>query len=316
MAPTGREIALGADDPLTGFTANAFCRRVRTALDAAPGRLWLDLEGVKAADVVGLAAVLQAVRRAQAAGVPVSVLPSAGLWRALLTAGLLDELPLDGPGAAPASAAPPAPEPASAPAAVVARTARLLLRPPAWDELEIFERWASDPLLDQMVGSPLLQLGRHIRAHDPEFVARALYDPTALTLLVQPATEGAAPVGFVRLYGVNLVEGFAFLETAVATVRGLRAGWGIEASRLALAYAMDALEIRRVEAKVYRYNVLSVNALRRNGFRLEGRLREARTYAGQRWDILVFAILEQEMLAQRARDAFPYLGLWEPGARP
>ena len=286
MAPTGREIALVADDPLTGLTAPVFCRRVSTALETSPGRLWLDLEGVKAADVVGLAAVLQAVRRAQAAGVPLSVLPSAGLWRSLLAAGLLDELPLEGSASGAAAAAPAAPEPAAAPAAVVARTARLLLRPPAWEELDLFERWAQEPLLDQMVGSPLLYLGRHLRVHDPEFVARALHDPAALTLLVVPAAEGAAPVGFVRLYGVNLLEGFAFLETAVASVHGLRAGWGVEASRLALAYAMDALGTRRVEAKVYAYNVLSVNALRRNGFRLEGRLREARTYADQRWDIL------------------------------
>ena len=298
---TRPEIELVADEALTALAAPGFCRRVCAALEAAPRRLWLNLEGVKATDVTGLAALVQAVARAGAQATPVSVLPSAAVWRALLAAGLLEELPL---------------EPPAAPASVVARTARLLLRPPAWEELDLFERWAQEPLLDQMVGSPLLYLGRHLRVHDPEFVARALHDPAALTLLVVPAAEGAAPVGFVRLYGVNLLEGFAFLETAVASVHGLRAGWGVEASRLALAYAMDALEIRRVEAKVYGYNVLSVNALRRNGFKLEGRLREARTYAGQRWDILVFAILEDEMRAQRARDGFPSLGLWEPDARP
>ncbi|OGK95128.1 MAG: hypothetical protein A3I14_11865 [Candidatus Rokubacteria bacterium RIFCSPLOWO2_02_FULL_73_56] len=312
---TRPEIELVADEALTALAAPGFCRRVCAALEAAPRRLWLNLEGVKATDVTGLAALVQAVARAGAQATPVSVLPSAAVWRALLAAGLLEELPLEGPGAGPAAPV-AAPEPPAAPASVVARTARLLLRPPAWEELDLFERWAQEPLLDQMVGSPLLYLGRHLRVHDPEFVARALHDPAALTLLVVPAAEGAAPVGFVRLYGVNLLEGFAFLETAVASVHGLRAGWGVEASRLALAYAMDALGTRRVEAKVYAYNVLSVNALRRNGFRLEGRLREARTYADQRWDILVFAILEDEMRAQRARDGFPSLGLWEPDARP
>ncbi|MBI2156918.1 MAG: GNAT family N-acetyltransferase [Candidatus Rokubacteria bacterium] len=314
---TGHEIDLFVHDALTSAGAPALCRSVLEALAARPGRVWLNLEDVKVTDVAGLAALLQAVRRAESHGVPLTVLPSPTVYRALLTAGLLDDVPLEGSrpdrglaelpaGPAPGLTAPP----------WLARTERLLLRPPAWDELEIFERWANDPLLDQMVGSPLLYLCRHVRAHHPDFVARVLHDATALTLLVQPVGDSAEPVGFVRFHGVSLGEGFAFLETAVTGVRGLRAGWGVEASRLALAYAMDALEIRRVEAKVYAYNVLSINALRRNGFRLEGRLREARTYGGQRWDILVFAILEGEMRAQRARERFPYMGFWPPDARP
>jgi len=97
--------------------------------------------------------------------------------------------------------------------------------------------------------------------------------------------------------------------------RSLRAGWGIEASRLALSWAMDTLEIRRVEAKVFAYNVISINALRRNGFQQEGTLREAKTYGGQRWDILIFSILESEMREQRRRDALGAFSLWEPDAR-
>ena len=294
----GREIELFVHDALTSAGAPAFCRTVQKALVARPTRVWLNLEDVKVTDVAGLAALLQAVRRVETHGVPVAVLPSPAVYRALLTAGLLDDVPLEGPRAGRGLAElPPGPEPGPAAPVWLARTERLLLRPPAWDELEIFERWAGDPLLDQMVGSPLLYLCRHVRAHDPDFVARVLHDATALTLLVQPAGDGTEPAGFVRFHGVSLGEGFAFLETVVTGVRGLRAGWG-------------------VEAKVYAYNVLSVNALRRNGFRLEGRLREARTYDGQRWDILVFAILDGEMRAQRARERFPYMGFWPPDARP
>jgi RimJ/RimL family protein N-acetyltransferase len=73
---------------------------------------------------------------------------------------------------------------------------------------------------------------------------------------------------------------------------------------------MDAFRIRRVEAKVYAYNPLSINAVKRNGFRQEGVLRQARTHGGQRWDILVFSILEEEMLDQRAAEQFPYMGFW------
>jgi RimJ/RimL family protein N-acetyltransferase len=78
---------------------------------------------------------------------------------------------------------------------------------------------------------------------------------------------------------------------------------------------MDALELRRVEAKVFAYNVISINALRRNGFQQEGVLREAKTYGGQRWDILVFSILESEMREQRRRDDFGSFEPWTTDAR-
>lgn len=312
----GSEVELVVHDGLTSLGVPAFSRRVRASLALAPTRLWMNLEDVKAADVAGLAALLRAVRLCEAQGVPASILPSPAIYRAILTAGLLEDLPLEGIGAGPqiptrsASCEESLPDPT-----FVASTARLGLRPPAWEELEIFGAWANDPLLDQMVGSQLLYLCRQVGPYHPDFVARVLHDPTALTLVVLPTGTDARPIGFVRLFDVQLVERLAFLETAIANPRSLRAGWGIEASRLALAWAMDALEIRRVEAKVFAYNVISINALRRNGFSQEGVLREAKTYAGQRWDILVFSILEAEMREQRRRDNFPALGSWEPGAR-
>src|SRR5207237_7178897 len=119
------------------------------------------------------------------------------------------------------------------------------------------------------------------------------------------------PVGFLRLYGIQLAQGFAFLETVMATREAVRRGWGISASRLLLAWACDVLRLHRIEAKVYAYNTLSINSLRRNGFQQEGVLREARTYDGQRWDVHVFSILDAEMRAQRAAETFPSMGLWD-----
>ena len=296
-------------EALTSAIAPALCGAVR---DVAAGRehIWLDLEDVKVTDVVGLAATLQACRFLQAAGVKVSVMPSAAVYRALLSAAILEELPLERHGVAPPDGTPLVELGTGNDAAgAVASTSRVDVRPPVWDELELIAQWAKEPLLDQMVGSSLLYMCRHLGPYHPEVVARALHDPTAFTVLVHGAA-GAAPAGFVRLYGVNLSEGFGFLEAALVDRRALRAGLGIEASRLVVAWAMDALGLRRVEAKVYAYNVLSVNSLRRNGFAEEGVLRRARTWDGQQWDIVVFAILEDEMRRQRAREGFPYMGFW------
>jgi len=301
-------LSIRVHDVLTSDIAPEVCQAARDA-GAGPGHVWLDLEDVKVTDVVGLAATLQACRFLQASGVRVSVLPSAAVYRALLNAAILEDLPLERRGVEPPEGTPTievegAPEPTG-----VASTSRLQLRRPAWGEMELIAEWAKEPLLEQMVGSSLLQLCRHLGPYHPDVVACALHDPTAFTMLVHPR-DGIAPVGFVRLYGVNLGEGFGFLETALVDRRALRAGLGVEASRLVVAWAMDALGLRRVEAKVYAYNLLSVNSLRRNGFVQEGVLRRARTWDGRRWDILVFGMLEDEMRRQRAREGFPYMGFW------
>jgi len=303
------ETSIRLHEVLTGAIAPALCAAARDVATAGPDHVWIDLEDVKVTDVVGLAATLQACRFLRARGARVSVMPSAAVYRALLAAAILDELPLARPGVAPPESAPIVELRADDDApAVVATTTRLDVRPPAWEELELVAAWAHEPLLDQMIGSSLLYLCRHLGPYHPEVVAHAQHDPTALTLIVHP--HGGVPAGFVRLYGVNLAEGFGFLETALVDRRALRTGLGIEASRLVVAWAMDALGLRRVEAKVYAYNVLSINSLRRNGFTQEGVLREARTWVGRQWDILVFAILEEEMRRQRAREGFPHMGFW------
>jgi RimJ/RimL family protein N-acetyltransferase len=107
----------------------------------------------------------------------------------------------------------------------------------------------------------------------------------------------------VRLFNIHLLEGYAFLETIIAARRAIRCGLGVEAGKLIAYYGVDVLGLRRLEAKVYEYNVLSMNSLRRNGFRQEGVLRQA-GYDGRRyWDVVVFGILKDEIEVVRKRDA-------------
>jgi RimJ/RimL family protein N-acetyltransferase/ABC-type transporter Mla MlaB component len=302
--------ALRVPVELSARTVPRFCRAVE-ALFATHQALTIDLGEVKSVDVVGLAALLQASERAAARNIALSIWPGPAVHAAALRAKLMDELPFV-TALIPAEyewteigAASP-----DEPAPMLARTARIGLRPATWEELELFGRWATDPLLEQMVGSELLYQVRHLGPYHPDTVGLILNDPTSLTLVVEPLAPLRAPVGFVRLYQIDLTQQFAFLETAVASVESVRRGWGVEASRIFMAYALDVLRLHRVEAKVYSYNVLSANSLKRSGCRLEGVLRQARVYGGQRWDIHIYGILEEEMSAQRRAERYPNFGLW------
>ena len=299
------DIVVGGE--LTERTAGHFAALVDQQLATRPSSLLLDLHRIKTANVVGLAAARQAARRAEERGVSVTLACGDELQGALLRAQLLEDFDFNG---AATSADPAVLLQPQSDQAHSALSGRLGLRRPTWEELALFEAWSRDPLLEEMVGSQLLYRCRHLGAYHPDFVDLVLYDPRSLTFLVQPIEPARDPVGFVRLYDIHLGQQFGFLETAMATVESLRRGWGIEASRLFLAYALDVLELHRIEAKVYDYNVLSANSLKRNGFQQEGVLRQARVYGDRRWDILVFSILQEEMLAQRTRERFPTMSLW------
>jgi RimJ/RimL family protein N-acetyltransferase len=274
-----------------------------------PSELWLNLEAVKLVDAVGLAVVSQAVTRADARGTRCRIFPSAAAYRALFASGLLPQLPTDNRRSGERI------EPATmdeadttAPPVIPSNGAYVRLVPPAWDDMRLLADWAKDDRLAHSVGSDVLQLGRYFGFGDPQFVEAVLETPTSLLFLIVPLSS-STPVGFVRLYNINLAQRFAFLETVVPTPPGRRPPWGIEASQLLSRYAVDVLGLHRIETKVYADNVLSTNALRRHGFTLEGRLREAHARAGHRGDILVFGILEPEIWAALPAD-IPATSVW------
>ena len=189
---------------------------------------------------------------------------------------------------------------------VVTRGKRVRLRTLVPSDLAYFAEWCDDRFLEEMVGSEFFHSFKHVYDKSPEFYEACLTDPTQVVFMVE-ANEGAPkPLGLVRLFNIHLLEGYAFLETIVTDQHALRRGYGVEAGRLITYYGVDVLGLRRVEAKVYEYNRLSINALSRNGFVQEGRLREAGFQNGRTWDLLIFGILKDEIEAVRSRDHVCY----------
>jgi RimJ/RimL family protein N-acetyltransferase len=187
---------------------------------------------------------------------------------------------------------------------VVAQGERVGLRPLLTTDRPLLDRWAWDPELDYLAGSELLRAYRS--AGDLTiFVDTCLADPSQAVMVIVPADGRSEPLGLGRLYNIHRQEGFAFLEMLIAERQAVGRGFGVEAGKLICAWGLDVLGLERIEAKVYAYNRLSINALKRNGFRLEGVLRQAGFQDGQRCDMLVFGILREELEAQRQKESNP-----------
>jgi RimJ/RimL family protein N-acetyltransferase len=187
---------------------------------------------------------------------------------------------------------------------VIARGERVNLRALIPADRPHLQRWASDPALDYLAGSEFLRAYRDA-SDQAGFLDAGLADPTQVVFIVVPAHDRTEPLGLVRLFNIHPPEGYAFLETLIANRRAVGRGFGIEAGKLICAWGLDVLGLERVEAKVYAYNRLSINALKRNGFRLEGVLRRAGLQDGRRCDMLVFGILREELEAQRQKESNP-----------
>ena len=185
---------------------------------------------------------------------------------------------------------------------VVSRGTRVYLRTLAPVDLDYLAAWAEDPFIERMVGSELLNTYKHVYDKDPSFYDACLMDSTQIVLVIEASPEWAKPLGLARLFNIHLLEGYAFLEVMLTDPRAIRRGFGVEAGKLISYYGVDVLGLRRIEAKVYEYNRLSANSLRRNGFRQEGILRKAGYQDGQCWDMLVFGILKHEIEQQRNKD--------------
>jgi RimJ/RimL family protein N-acetyltransferase len=197
---------------------------------------------------------------------------------------------------------------------MLAQGKRVLLRTFTRADMPYLARWADSPFVDAMVGSELLYQYKHLYHRRTDFFLELLMrDWSQLNAVIVPLRGDASPVGFTRLFGINLVHGCGFVETVIGDPRHTRQGWGVEGTRLLLYYGMEMIGIRRVEAKVYAYNRLSINALVRNGFTQEGILREACFHDGRYSDILVFGVLKDVIEAARRKDR---VTLYHPDGAP
>jgi [ribosomal protein S5]-alanine N-acetyltransferase len=185
---------------------------------------------------------------------------------------------------------------------VISRGTRVYLRTFTPNDLVWLAEWVEDPFLERMVGSEFLHAFKHDWDKGPGFHDAVMHDPTQIVLIVEAYHGWNKPVGVVRLFNIHLLEGYAFLETIITDRRAMRHGYGVESGKLIAYYGVDVLGIRRIEAKAYAYNVLSMNTLRRNGFRQEGVLRQAGFDGTRYWDVVVFGILKNEIEAVRKRD--------------
>ena len=101
-------------------------------------------------------------------------------------------------------------------------------------------------------------------------------------------------IGTMTVLHIDSANARAEIGYALASAQWGR-GYAQEALRLALAFAFDAMRLRRIEADVDPRNQASCRLLERIGFTREGLLRERWLVAGQLQDSAIYGLLRGEL---------------------
>ncbi len=104
-------------------------------------------------------------------------------------------------------------------------------------------------------------------------------------------------IGIIELEGVRWTHRAGNLGIAIGKPEHRNKGWGQEAIGLLLAFAFDELNLHRVELTVFSYNEPAIHLYEKLGFTQDGAQREHLQRGGQRYDMLIYSMLEQEWRA-------------------
>jgi RimJ/RimL family protein N-acetyltransferase len=170
------------------------------------------------------------------------------------------------------------------------------LRPAERDDLPLFVRWLNDERTSRTLAlrSPIsLALeegwfGRLLERHGGD----------VWHFVICRVDDGRA-VGAIDLHDVDHVNGSAGLGIVIGDPADTNHGYGSDALRALVAFALGELRLERVWLDVYDYNERARRVYERVGFVHEGTLRRALYRAGEFHDVDRMSILREEWAASR-----------------
>lgn len=167
------------------------------------------------------------------------------------------------------------------------------LAAPRPEDNEHFAKWSeNDEYLRVMDNDPA-------RPMTPEgwtqFEAGFLNSPTCFNFHLRTIADDTL-IGLVVLAGIQWMHQAASLGIGIGDPTYWGRGYGTDALQLILGYAFRELNLYRVGSTTISYNIRSMKAHEKVGFRKEGVQRSLIHREGQRFDLIEYGILHPEWL--------------------
>ena len=172
------------------------------------------------------------------------------------------------------------------------RAGALAVRPFCAGDLEVVAEAATDPHIPLITKVPV----PYTQAAGREFIGRQqmrLRTDLGYSLAIAYAESDRA-IGQIGLWLRNLDKGRASIGYwVVPSARG--SGVARQALRLLAGWALDVLQVPRLELYVEPWNLASIRTAEGAGFRREGLMRSWEQVAGQRRDMVMFSLLPADV---------------------
>ncbi|MEA3349234.1 MAG: GNAT family protein [Chloroflexota bacterium] len=169
---------------------------------------------------------------------------------------------------------------------------RVRLRAVEKDDLPRFADWLNDPEVRQglTVFLPLSQTDVE------KWFEKMLERPQEeRPLVIEIEAEDAwVPVGNCGLFGLDWRLRTAEVGIFIGAKKYWNQGYGTDVVRLILRHGFNTLNLNRVFLRVHADNPRAMRAYEKAGFVHEGRMRQARFYAGEYVDVLLMSVLRSE----------------------
>ncbi len=159
------------------------------------------------------------------------------------------------------------------------------------EDIPTFVRWFNDP----EVRRNLLMFEPMSKVREERwFEDRLARDNDFLFGIEVPVGDGWQLIGNVGLHQVNWVNSHCIFGIVIGEQAFWNRGYGSKATRAAVRFAFETINLHRVELEVFDFNPRAMHVYEKMGFRLEGTRREAIFQDGAYHDEHVMAILRSE----------------------
>ncbi|AFY31421.1 GNAT family N-acetyltransferase [Calothrix sp. PCC 7507] len=168
------------------------------------------------------------------------------------------------------------------------------LAAPKPEDSEYFAKWSeNDEYLRIADNDPARPLTPEAWA---EFEATVLSSPNSFNFHLRTLADDTL-IGGVGLFGIQWMHQVGSLGIAIGDPAYWGKGYGTDALKIILGYAFRELNLYRVGSTTISYNIRSMKAHEKVGFRQEGIQRSFIQREGQRFDVIHYGILRPEWQA-------------------
>ena len=173
---------------------------------------------------------------------------------------------------------------------------RIRLRAVEEDDLPRFVDWLNDP---EVIRGIVVYLPLSMAEEKRWYEGMLQRPPEERPLMIEIQHEGGwLPIGDIGFHAIDWRARAAEIGIVIGDKRFWNQGYGSEAMRLMLRHAFHTLNLNRVSLQVYADNPRAIRAYEKVGFVHEGRLRQARYYDGEYFDVLLMSVLRSEWQAE------------------